>query len=228
MRLKDMMKVLIPQDRLYRLHTIKLKSTNEPIEELVCAHCGGDILLVEEPEWYEGLHPNEHLLEIYYTCKDKQQVNCSKIVQEELILIFEEEKTNQDLEPEDLAIINDTDQQKDKLNKLTELILPIKVLRRLINDETVEFNNTHLHYIRPMKVKAEDRTTNRSRIINFSIDKNLGAVTTQELQLLFENLSPKTLQKFLLSLGRKPLEKLLREHGWQLDLKETKNEDETK
>jgi hypothetical protein len=224
MRIREMMKALIPHEN--RLYTIKLKSTNKPIEELRCAHCGGEILLVEDPEWYEGSHPNEHLLEIYYTCKDKQQVDCSKIVEEELVLRFEEEKTKQDLEPEGLAIINDNDQQKDKLNKLTEMILPIKVLRRLINGETVEFNNIHLHYIRPKKVKAEDRAANRTRIINFSIEKDLGAVTTQELQLLFENLSPKTLQKFLLSLEKKPLEQLLRKHGWQLDLKETNNEDE--
>lgn len=223
-----MMKAVIPQeDLLYRLHMIKLKSTNEPIEELKCPYCGGEILLVEEVEWYKGSNPNELLLEIHYTCNDKQQADCNKIIEEELILIFEEEKIKQELRLEGLASTNETDQQKEnRLDKLTELVLPMKILRRLINGETVEFNGIHLHYIRPMKVKAEDRTANRTRIIKFSINKDLGVITTEELQLLFENLSPKTLQKFLLSLEKKSLEQLLRKHGWQLDLKETNKEDE--
>ena len=219
-----MMNALIPQEN--RLHTIKLKSTNEPIEELKCAHCGGEILLVET-DWYEGSNPNELLLEVHYTCNDKQYTNCNKIFEEELVLIFEEEKTKQELKQEELAATNETiRREKDILDKYTELVLPMKILRRLINGETVDFNNLHLNYTNPKKVKAEDRTANRTRIIKFSIDKNLGAVTSQELQLLFENLSPKTLQEFLLSLEKKSLEQLLRKQGWQLELKETNKEDE--
>jgi hypothetical protein len=198
-----------------RVKSISLRSTKTPVDELLCPHCGGEITIVEK-DLFETVDSNEFSLEIHYTCTEKQQPECSKILSEEFLIVFSDADQKDDQE-ESVTTEEPIKTKEDKLDNYSDLILPLSLLKRLSVGERVDYNSLTLSYHNPWMVKLEDPDTKHTKVVNFSIDKQLGKIKVQDLKLLFEHFKKQTLLELLLSLDEQNLRTLLQKKGWLLE-----------